>query len=109
MRRILCASVALAAILIAGSASAQKSADTLRVAINDPIDILSPYDRPNEESAPFYNEVYRQILKRDDFTKTYGGEMVKSWKRVDPVTIEIELRDDLNFHSGNDVTGGDAG
>ena len=112
MRKLSCASIAACALTVgflgAAPAEAQKSADTLRIAINDPIDTLSPYDRPNEESAPFYNEIYRSILRRNDFTKTYGEEMVKSWKRIDPVTIEIELRDDLTFHSGNKVTADDA-
>ena len=38
--------------------SAQKAADTLRIAINNPFAVLSPYDLPVDEAGMFSREVY---------------------------------------------------
>ena len=96
------------ALLLAGvPAGAQKAGDTLRIAINDPIEALSPYDRPNEETAPFYSEMHQTLIARDEHNDKLVGVLAKSWKRIDEKTLEFELRDNLTFHSGNTFTAAD--
>jgi len=46
------------ALLIAAPAAAQKSKDTLRLAINDPFTVLSAYYVPVDEAGNFYRKVY---------------------------------------------------
>ena len=103
----ICLVAASALALACGSASAQKANDTLRIAINDPAEVLSPYDRPNEEIAPFYTEIYQTFLRRNEHTNTLFSDFAKSWKRIDSTTLEFELRDDVMFHSGNKFSADD--
>jgi len=103
----ICLVAASALALACGSATAQKANDTLRIAINDPAEVLSPYDRPNEEIAPFYTEIYQTFLRRNEHTNTLFSDFAKSWKRIDSTTLEFELRDDVMFHSGNKFSADD--
>lgn len=105
--RLACAAAVVSLLHIGSVAYAQKSNDTLRIAINDPIDVLSPYDRPNEESSPFFTEVYQTFLRRNEYTDTLFSDYFSSWKRIDPTTIEFELKDGITFHSGNKFSADD--
>jgi len=95
--------LAAASVLLLGTgfASAQKAQDTLRIAINDPVEVFSPYDRPNEETATFYSEVNPTFLRRDEYADKLTSDYVTSWKRVDDRTLEFEVREGITFHSGN--------
>lgn len=99
--------LAAAALLAAGPALAQKSKDTLRVAINDPVGGLSPYDFALDEVAPHYRTIYRALLNRDEHTDTWVPELAASWTRVNPTTLDFTLRDDVTFHSGNHFSADD--
>ena len=108
MRKTLAYVAAVVSLLCIGDdARAQKSNDTLRIAINDPADVISPYDRPNEELAPFYTEIYQTFLRRNEHSDTLFSDFAKSWKHINPTTIELELRTDVSFHSGNKFTADD--
>mgnify|MGYP003353337941 CR=1 FL=1 len=53
MRKIFYPALAAAALLAASPASAQKSQDFLRLAINDPVFVLSSYHVPADEASNF--------------------------------------------------------
>jgi peptide/nickel transport system substrate-binding protein len=89
------------AALGAAPASAQKSQDTLRLAIISPFAVLSSYDLPHEESGLFHRDIYDFLLQYDEHNKKFVPALAKSWKRIDNKTIEFELRDDIKFHNGN--------
>jgi peptide/nickel transport system substrate-binding protein len=95
------AGAAFALATLAQPASAQKSADTLRLAVISPFAALSTYDLPHEEAAVFSREIYDFLMTYDEHNKKYVPGLAKSWKRVDDKTLEIELRDDVKFHNGN--------
>jgi peptide/nickel transport system substrate-binding protein len=101
MRSLKWALVGIAAALTAQSASAQKSQDTLRLAIISPFLIMSSYDLPHEESGLFHRDIYDFILKYDEHNKKLVPSLAKTWKHIDNKTIELELRDDIKFHNGN--------
>jgi peptide/nickel transport system substrate-binding protein len=92
---------AAAAVLAAGPASAQKSQDVLRLAVNDPIFVLSSYHVPADEASNFSRGVYQMLLSYDEMNKKYIPVLAKSWTRVSPTVLEFELRDDIKFHNGN--------
>jgi peptide/nickel transport system substrate-binding protein len=102
-----CLAAASAFLFGIGVASAQKAQDTLRIAINDAVEVFSPYDRPNEETAPFYSEVNPTFLRRDEYTDKLSSDYATSWKRIDDRTLEFEIRDGITFHSGNKLTADD--
>lgn len=91
----------LAALAVAQSASAQKSKDTLRIAINDPFSTLDSYHFPQDEVGYFSRDMYGRLVAFDERTKKFIPELAKSWKRISPTILEFELRDDIKFTSGN--------
>jgi len=87
--------------LAAGPALAQKSADTMRVAINDPFAVLSPYHLPQNEAGTFYNRVYESLIAYDENKQQWVPQLAKSWQRVNPTTLDFELNEKVTFHNGN--------
>ena len=85
----------------AASASAQKSKDTLRLGLNDPFAILSNYHGTGDEGANFNRGVYEPLLAFDERAKKWVPQLAKSWTRVDPRTIDFDLRENATFHNGN--------
>jgi peptide/nickel transport system substrate-binding protein len=90
-----------AAMLLAAPAYAQKSKDTLRIAINNPFIKLSGYHVPLDDAGAFYREIYEGLIAYDEHKQKYVPMLAKSWKRISPTTLEFELRDDIKFHNGN--------
>jgi len=86
---------------VAVPAFAQKSQDTLRIAINNPFSVLSSYDLPLDEAGIFSHDVYDYLLKYDEHNQKFVPSLAKSWKRIDNQTVEMELRDDIKFHNGD--------
>ena len=108
MNRLVTLAVAGLAMGIAQSASAQKSADTLRLAINNPFSSLSQYFEPVDESSIFTRRVFESLVAYDERNQKFVPILAKSWTRVNPTTIEFDLRDDVTFHNGNKFDADDA-
>jgi peptide/nickel transport system substrate-binding protein len=92
---------ALVSLAVAPSAMAQKSADTLRIAVTDWWSTLDPYQFPLDEAAVYYKTVYETLVSFDERTHTVKPRLAKSWTRPDDRTIEFTLRDDVKFHNGD--------
>jgi peptide/nickel transport system substrate-binding protein len=85
-----------------GPALADSKNDTLRMA----------YDQAPESVDPYYNSVrigvilaanvWDTLLYRDPLTSEYKGQLAKSWKQVDDRTLELELREGVKFHNGEE-------
>lgn len=100
---------AAAAIIssVAVPAWAQKSNDTLRIAVNDPFSVLDLYHFPQDEVGNFNRATSGTLIKLDEFKGEFIGELARAWRRIDDRTIEFDLRDDVTFHSGNKFTAED--
>ena len=93
---------ALTALAFAASpAFAQKSEDTIRLAVNDPFNTIDSYTIGHEESNTFIRVLYQHLISYDEYAKKWVPILAKSFKRVDDKTLEFELRDDVKFHNGN--------
>jgi peptide/nickel transport system substrate-binding protein len=90
-----------AALAAASPAAAQKSKDTLRLAINDPFSIMSSYCVPLDEVGYFSRGIYDTLIAYDEHNRKFVPQLAKSWTRINPTTVEFELRDDVVFHNGN--------
>jgi peptide/nickel transport system substrate-binding protein len=99
--RIALSAITAALVLASVSAEAQKSRDTLRLAINDPFPILSPHYFQVAEAGNFYRGIIQNLIAFDEHTKKMVPELAKSWKRISPTAIELELFDDRVFHNGD--------
>ena len=82
-------------------ALAQKSADTLRIAVTDWWSTLDPYQFPLDEAAVFYKTIYETLVSYDERAHKFVPRLAKSWKRIDDRTLEFELRNDVKFHNGD--------
>src|SRR5690349_18553030 len=71
-------------------AMAQKAQDTLRVAVNNPFNILSTYDLPVDEGLVYSHEIYDYMMNYDEHTQKFVPGLAKSWKRIDDKTLEFE-------------------
>ena len=91
MRKIALAmlGLCLALALQSGPALAQKSADTLRMAITDWWPTLDPYYFPQDEAAVFYRTVYETLVAYDERNHKFVPRLAKSWKRIDDRTLEF--------------------
>lgn len=103
---VLCAAAATA-VLAGGPALAQKSADTMRLAVTEPFRTLSPYFYPATENANVNRAIFQNLIGYDERKGEYVPIVAKSWKRVDERTIEFELFDDIKFHNGDKLTADD--
>ncbi len=96
------------AISLSSPASAQKSQDTMRLAINNSFSSLSQYFEATDEASIFTRRVYESLVGYDEYNGKFVPLLAKSWVRVNPTTIEFELRDDVVFHNGNKFDADDA-
>ena len=89
------------AALVAAPVAAQKSEDTIRLAVNDPFNTLDSYVIGHEEANTFNRVLYQHLINYDEYNKKWVGILAKSFKRINPTTLEFELRDDIKYHNGN--------
>lgn len=101
------AAAAAALVLLSGPALAQKSADTIRIAINDTFAVLDEYHFASDEAGAFDRSVYQPLITYDEHAKKWVNVLASSWKRIDPKTIEFELRENAVFHNGNKFSAAD--
>ncbi len=103
MRRLAVGFIGLCLAIAAacGTAAAQKSADTLRIAVTDWWPTLDPYFFPDDEAAVFYRTVYETLVSYDERAHKFVPRLAKAWKRIDDRTLEFDLRDDVTFHNGD--------
>ena len=101
MKSLTTALLAGAALIAAAPAMAQKSKDTVRIAINDPFPTILSYHHPVDEATNFSKRIFEQLIYRDEYHNKYIPMLAKSFKRIDDKTLEFELRDDVTFHNGD--------
>jgi peptide/nickel transport system substrate-binding protein len=103
MKKTLIAALGLGAALTLApvGAMAQKSQDTLRIGVSDWFSVLDPIWFPLDEAGQFTRTVYETLIAYDERQNKFVPRLAKSWTRVDPRTIDFDLRDDVVFHNGD--------
>ncbi len=101
MRLAATVALGLAATLVASAAVAQKSTNTIRIALNQPIKRLSMYYYPEPEQGMFTREIEEPLLRYDEGKGTYLPSLATSWTRIDDRTVEFQLRQGVKFHNGD--------
>jgi hypothetical protein len=64
--------LASAAALLSSPALAQKSKDTLRIAVNNPFAVLSGYHLPVDDAGAIYRDVYEGLIAYDEHKKKWA-------------------------------------
>jgi peptide/nickel transport system substrate-binding protein len=99
--------VAVLAIGVVAPAAAQKAPDTLRLAAVQPIQTLSYYFDPTPDTVLESEAVYDSLVSYDVTRGEVEPLLAKSWRRIDPTTLEFELRDDVTWQDGAKFTAAD--
>lgn len=86
---------------------AQKAKDTLRIAYLDPISTSDPYIDPQPETTLTSDAVYSKLFVYSPTERQVRPGLAESWTQVDPVTLDIKLREGVKFHDGAEFTAGD--
>ena len=99
----------LAALAMAATKPAlgQTPPDTLRLAAGQPIQTLSYYLDPTPDTVLESEAVYDALVSYDTKHAKFEPLLAKSWKRVDPLTLEFDLREDVRWQDGEPFTAAD--
>jgi peptide/nickel transport system substrate-binding protein len=108
--------IAAAAAAVWVTSSLAFAADTrpdLVVAVNKLPRALEPGLRSGNVDVRVTYSVFDTLIRRDFLHQEKTGEvrlvpgLAKSWKRISPTTLELELRQGVKFHDGTEFTADD--
>lgn len=99
--------LAAAVLLCSQPVWAQKAKDTLRLPFADSSQGISYYLDPKPETVYASDAVFDGLISWDEKTQKFEPLLAKSWRRVDPVTLEFDLRDDVKWHDGHPFSADD--
>ena len=85
---------------MSGVAAAQKSKDTVRIAIDAPIQGVSYYLDSQSETVFQSEAIFDNLIVFNEKALKFEPLLAKSWKEVDDRTLEFDLRDDVTWHDG---------
>ncbi len=105
--RIRSAAIALAAMLAATPAMAQKSADTLRAVDWTQIADVTPYYNQIRDGIVISLHAWDALVYRDPDTFVMKPLLATSWKYIDDTTLEFTLRKGVKFHDGSPFSADD--
>ncbi len=97
----------MVACLLSGTAAAQKSADTLRVAWRDAVPNLDPYYTQLRTGLVLAHHAWDGLVYRDPETFTLKPLLATAWRAVGDTAIEFDLRRGVTFHDGTPFTADD--
>ncbi|HEY0290969.1 MAG TPA: ABC transporter substrate-binding protein [Hansschlegelia sp.] len=107
MAKQLFARPALAALLLAASALpafAGKAEDTLIYASDTEPENVSPYHNSAREGVILARNAWDALLYRDPASGDYKPMLATAWRWVDPLTLELTIREGVIFHNGDPLT-----
>ena len=108
MRKVKQVTATLAgALAFATPASAQKSADTLRVAWRDVIPNIDPYYNQLRAGIVVAHQAWDTLVYRDPETFQNKPLLAASYKWIDDTTLEFTLRQNVTWHNGDKFTADD--
>jgi peptide/nickel transport system substrate-binding protein len=98
---------AVAAILLAAPAQAQKAKDRLRVATTGQTNSTVSVENPQQETDLVNEAVFDGLACYDIKTANFSPLLAKSWTQIDDLTTEFALRDDVTWQDGSPFTADD--
>lgn len=91
----------------ATAAEAAKKDDTVRFAYEQALENADPYFNNVRLGVIVSQTVWDTLIYRDPGTNEYKGQLATAWKWIDDKTLELELRQGVKFHNGEDFDADD--
>ena len=88
-------------------AQAQKSSDTLRIAMRDALTNVDPYYNNLRTGVVMSHQAWDMLVYRDPDSFAIKPLLATSWTLVDDKTIDFQLRSGVTFHDGSPLTAED--
>src|ERR1044072_6049611 len=107
MRMVKLGAILAAVLLSAASASAQKGADTLRIAMRDALPNIDPYYNNLRTGVIMHHHGWDGLVYRNPDNFKLEPLLATEWKTPDETTIEFTLRSGVKFHDGSAFTADD--
>jgi len=108
--RMMFGAALLAATLVgfaAPPAAAQKSADTLRIAMRDALPNIDPYYNNLRTGIVMHHMGWDGLVHRNPETFNIEPLIATEWKFVDAKTLDLTLRPGVKFHDGSTLSADD--
>src|SRR5690606_18802393 len=101
------AAAALIACSLPTPSQAAKSDNSIRFAYDQVLENIDPYFNNVRLGVIMSHAVWDTLIYRDPKTNEYKPGLATSWKWVDDQTLELELRQGVKFHNGEDFDADD--
>jgi peptide/nickel transport system substrate-binding protein len=99
------APAATAAPAAKAAPAATSAKDTVVLVFNSDVTSMDPHQNVLREGIKLFYHLYDNLGARNYETNRIGPWLAKSWRAVNDTTWEMELRDDVKFHTGDPFTG----
>ena len=99
--------LAATALLLAPSAYAQKSADTLRIEFVDAVPNVDMYFNSQRTGLILAHQAWDMLVHRDPATFEIKPALATDWKFVDAQTLDLTIRQNVKFHDGSTLSADD--
>ena len=106
MKRVVIAT-AVAAFAAAGPALAGKKDGVVRFAYDQVLENIDPFFNNVRLGVMMSQHVWDTLIYRDPVTNEYKPQLATSWKWIDDRTLELELRQGIKFHNGEEFDADD--
>ncbi|MEQ1615779.1 MAG: ABC transporter substrate-binding protein, partial [Hyphomicrobiaceae bacterium] len=99
---------AMGALMLAATpAIAAKKDNTIRFAYDQILENIDPYFNNVRLGVMMSHAVWDTLIYRDPNTNEYKPQLATSWKWIDDRTLELELRQGVKFHNGEEFDADD--
>jgi peptide/nickel transport system substrate-binding protein len=105
--RVKLAALLMGAAVFASPATADKSDDTLRIAMEFDLENLDAYQNTARVGIILARHVWDGLIYRNPATNEYEGNLATGWQWIDETTLEFSLREGVQFHNGEEFNADD--
>jgi peptide/nickel transport system substrate-binding protein len=100
--------VAMCAIAAgSGAAMAGKRDNSIRFAYDQVAESIDPFMNNVRIGVIIGQQVWDTLIYRDPKTNEYKGQLATAWKWIDDKTLEVDLRQGVKFHNGEEFDADD--